>query len=87
MVISDTVRLFESPFDKMRLTVGFSVESPDARMNSGLDIGVKLVEWDNPVGVRLEGFRNGERLFNLPASVLASDVTIQGVCSTWTLKQ
>ena len=46
-MVSDTVCLFESPFDKVRLTVHISIERPDARMNGGPDISVKQVEWGN----------------------------------------
>jgi hypothetical protein len=56
-------------------------------MNGGSDIGVKQVEWDNRFVFRLEGFRNGERLFELPIFVLAGNMTIKGVRSTWTSKR
>ena len=53
-ILSDTMCLFESPFDKMRLTVGVSIEISNARMNGGLDIGVEQVEWSNRSVFRLE---------------------------------
>jgi hypothetical protein len=43
--VSDTVCLFESPFSMMRLTIGWSVEGHNARMDGGPDIERKQVEW------------------------------------------
>lgn len=66
----------------MGLTINFSVESRNTRMNRGPYINMKIMKGYNRIVFQIEGFRDCERLTGFPCSILESNLTIKGVRST-----